>query len=59
MSENIVEFCGHKFIKAPDIGWMYYKCLTCFYEEKFIIFKIATGVKILSCDDAIIKNIIE
>lgn len=59
MSENAVYFCGHKFIKASDIGWMYYKCLRCNFEERFLIFKIATNAKILSCDDAIIKNIIE
>lgn len=68
-----LEWCGHAFIKSCTICPMYYsklhpiminnketwKCINCGFEDDAIHLKAFCKTPVISCDEEIIKNIIE
>ena len=59
MNKQVIEYYGHEFIRVLYyIGWIW-ECKKCKYQSRFIIYIKDEGSKILSCNERLIKNIIE
>lgn len=58
MAIDVKYYCGHKFIYDSLSEWKY-QCKKCGYYSNLTGVMIKENLKILSCDESIIKNIIE
>lgn len=66
MSKEIIEYFDHEFVSMDDEGGNYfnlnlnvYECLKCKWKSYFLEVYIKENRKILSCEERIIKQILE
>lgn len=60
MADEVIEYYGHEFIKlSPNIENYKWQCKKCNHKMFFLERLKRLDAEILSCDERIIKNIIE
>lgn len=61
MSERIISYYDHAFIKVKDPKYSTntWECLKCKHTSIFLLSFIEDEVKILTCNERIIKQILE
>ncbi len=60
MNEQVIKYYSHEFYKCTDKNRLHtWKCKRCGHESVFIPGLSRGGHKILTCNERLIKNIIE
>lgn len=60
--DQILYYCGHEFFKSKDeqrYGGFIWRCKNCKHKSAFIQLLMERNIEVLSCNERLIKDIIE